>query len=479
MVKKSNKTIYSGRRRSVTRKSGFKITNNFEGIKIKFTNSESVYLQTKEEFIVTFRLPKIINEKWVCFGLYYNPEQDLDIKIINPNYNKLTLENYGANCWSKIGSIWKATENQEEIKIKFFSKKENVISFAMLNCGIVDHEFLDINNNLWINRNQNKEERYQDFNNQLKNLYTYSPESNFIDYKYSGEFIVSKKLTLNKYKLVATKNCNRCGRFLPINLNKFERKTLSFSNHCGESKKRCTHKSFGIIKINNQDKHVQLKYGFQLECRFCKKFVVNAALNPQRTSSQLKEDGQRRRYFELLLTELYKKSPILSYRHQTGKELIEDIYEKFNKSCFKCKSQLVIKGEGNTMHLDHTRPLALLWQVDGSATALCKNCNTKKRDKPPSEFYTKKELSTLSEITGLSLMEINNPSPNENALKLLMESKEWFFNQFLNKKELLLEKDGKIAAELICKALDKVVSKSDHKYKFSFYQEYVKRFHLL
>ena len=145
-----------------------------------------MYLKANEEFVIKFKLPKITNENWVCFGLYYNPDQELGVEIINPNYQKMTFENYGANCWSKIGSIWKANKNQEEIKIKFNSRKENIISFAKLSCGIVDHDFLDINNSLWKNRNQNKEKRYQDFNNQLKNIYTYSPESNFIDYKNSG-----------------------------------------------------------------------------------------------------------------------------------------------------------------------------------------------------------------------------------------------------------------------------------------------------
>jgi hypothetical protein len=39
---------------------------------------------------------------------------------------------------------------------------------------------------------------------------------------------------------------------------------------------------------------------------------------------------------------------------------------------------LFLKGE-NIMHLDHTRPISLLWQLDGTGTALCKDCNTKKR----------------------------------------------------------------------------------------------------
>ena len=103
---------------------------------------------------------------------------------------------------------------------------------------------------------------------------------------------------------------------------------------------------------------LELDYGFQLECRFCKKFEVNAAHNPRRTAAQMKEDGARRRGFELLLTALYGESDSLLYRKRTGgRELVDDVYKRFGGRCFKCG----VKLEPKEMRLDHTRPLALLW----------------------------------------------------------------------------------------------------------------------
>lgn len=73
------------------------------------------------------------------------------------------------------------------------------------------------------------------------------------------------------------------------------------------------------------------------------------------------------------------------------------------------------------MHLDHTRPLALLWPLDGTATALCATHNSEKRDRPPVDFYSHDELVRLSEITGIPLEEVKDPSPNMEAIELLRE----------------------------------------------------------
>ena len=120
---------------------------------------------------------------------------------------------------------------------------------------------------------------------------------------------------------ITLKSCNRCARFLPINISN-ERNHLSFSNHCVAAKSRpCSHSSFGRLREAEGERVLKLEYGYQLECRFCKKFVVNAALNPQRTAAQMKEDTQRRRAFEALLAELYKASPtLLTVYFPSGRE---------------------------------------------------------------------------------------------------------------------------------------------------------------
>ena len=115
------------------------------------------------------------------------------------------------------------------------------------------------------------------------------------------------------------------------------------------------------------------------------------------------------------------------------------------------------------MNLDHTRPLAFLWALDETATSLCKNCNSAKRDRFPSEFYTKEQLAELSKLTKIPLLELEKPIPNIEALKLIIQKREWLYSEFLNKDFLIEEKGGKIPAELICKSLDRVLSEFEEK----------------
>jgi len=473
VIKKSFKTLFSGRRRSVTRKSGFNVNKKFQGTRLRFEEGYGIDLEKNEIIEVTFKINNNKNN-WISYGLYFNPSKPVDINIINNDYSKKTLTNYGIQCWSKVGSIWKSDKNNI-VKLTFKTEEKNTIYFFDYNCGIVDYKYLDINNELWTKRSSDLDLRTEIYNRICSNLFTFSPEINFL--KDKGEVSFSKNINKKKKTSISLKNCNRCNRFLPINLDHNERKHLAFSNHCGESKDQCTHSSFGIIQEEDTGKIQQLRYGFQLECRVCKKFEVNTALNPLRTSSQLKEDGQRRRNFELLLTHLYKISPSLSYRHKTGKELTDDIFKRFEEKCFKCKTNLSLTNKKNKMHLDHTRPLAYLWQVDGTATSLCGNCNSQKSAKFPKDFYTLDEIKKLSKITGLSVEELNNPIPNEKALEKLIESESWFFNEFLIKQELIKQKDGKNSAELICVALDKVVQISKRKNTFSFHKKYQKYFY--
>jgi hypothetical protein len=127
------------------------------------------------------------------------------------------------------------------------------------------------------------------------------------------------------------------------------------------------------------------------------------------------------------------------------------------------------------MHLDHTRPLALLWPVDETATALCGTCNSQKRDRPPNEFYSDEKLNALAQLTGLKFSEIESSEPNHDAIKEIINNLDWLYDTFLLKEELLKERDGKITAELVVKALDKVLERSSKDYNFSFVKEYYNR----
>lgn len=161
------------------------------------------------------------------------------------------------------------------------------------------------------------------------------------------------------------------------------------------------------------------------------------------------------------------------YRHKYKGELADDIWKKFNKKCFNCGADI---SSARAMNLDHTRPLAYLWPLDETATALCKTCNSQKRDRMPAQFYVKPgQLRLLGEITGIPLEQLEVPMPNEEAIQLLLDRLDWFFNTFLTRPEMVKERDGKITGELVVKALQRVFASSPKYKSIDLQKEYERR----
>lgn len=436
LQKRAGKAAYSGRRRTATRLSGFKSHEEATGGKLRRLPSEVYPASPQSPLTLDFILPEIPSDRFSGFGFYYRSAAALSLQSKSEWFGSRFHSNYeDPSSINKCGFIWQA-DAPHKFRITLTPSEATDIEIFGAECGEVWHEFFE-----------------DARDNVLKNIHTFAPEANF--YTNVGQVVISAN-ALKEPCPVVVKECNRCARFLPINLP-FERHTLSFSNHC-VAKRPCRHKGFGIVNDLDKGEIVELEYGFQLECRFCKKFVVNAALNPQRSADQMKEDGQRRRHFELLIAEMSGVSEQLAFRHKAGVELASFIWEKFGKKCFKCGDQL---RSARKMHLDHTRPLALLWPLDKTATALCGNCNSSKRDRHPKDFYNQKELVELSKMTGIPLPELLKPLPNLDVLKALLKRSDWLFDEFLNKDFLMKEKDGKISAELICKSLDRVLHVSE------------------
>lgn len=270
----------------------------------------------------------------------------------------------------------------------------------------------------------------------------------------------------SKGKRMVLKSCNRCGRYLPINIED-EMRTLCFSLHC-KKKAPCKHASFRAYKIVNinkidttglniEDGHVVSYYGHQLECKACKKFFVNAPLNPQRNSQQFKEDGLRRRAIETLVDKLLEKNLIhFDFRKKNKKEFSEYIWRKFNKRCFKCgpSSKPITLKE---MDLDHTMPLAYLYRLDETATCLCKSHNSQKSDSFPVDFYSENELKRLSKITGLPLSTLKSRKINEPVLNLLVANVVWYFDEFLTQDEYTKVREGIRTSDKINDSLKRVI----------------------
>jgi hypothetical protein len=148
----------------------------------------------------------------------------------------------------------------------------------------------------------------------------------------------------------------------------------------------------------------------------------------------------------------------------------QDIWDHFGRQCFNCAVDLPT---AKKMHLDHTRPLALLWPLDDSATALCGQCNSAKRDRYPGDYYKELgKLEALAERTGIPLEELQQPLPNVDALRKLRERLDWFFGEFLQRPEHRRERDGKIVGELIVKALQKAINAAPEDERFDLMGEY-------
>lgn len=443
------KTEYSGRRRSSSRKSGYSSHADATGGHLQRVVSQWVEAGPDDSLVLNVSLPADKAERPIVgFGFYFNCPEQLEIITDCGVEPERLVSDYGSESWSKIGWVWQDGK-AHDFHIIMTPHARTEIGIFRLAGGISRHDFFT-----------------ECDPKHLKNLHLYAPEALFNE--------VPDGITLNKIpkdgykKLVWLKECNRCARFLPIN-EIDERATLSFSNHC-VSRRPCKHSGFGRIEDIETNEEFQFEYGFQLECRVCKKFAVNAALNPQRTADQMKEDGQRRRAFEHLIAELDKNSKSLSFRQLTGSELTTFIWEKFGRACFNCGKPILKRKD---MHLDHTRPLAMLWPLDETATCLCAACNSSKRDRFPADFYDQEQLTRLSEMTGIALSDLSNPGPNIRVLNDLIAREEWFYTKFLTDPKLLREKEGKRAAELICKALDRTLKFVEDEFdQYSFVERY-------
>lgn len=266
---------------------------------------------------------------------------------------------------------------------------------------------------------------------------------------------------------VILKSCNRCGRFLPINIFN-EMKTLSYSLHC-KKMAPCNHSTFCSYTIMSDVSKDKLKtagikivndkvssyYGHQLECKACKKFFVNMPLNPQRNAQQFKEDGLRRRAIEKLIIYLLDTKMVHhEFREKTEKEFTEYIWNKFDRRCFKCKKELDI----SEMNLDHTMPLAYLYRLDETATCLCDSHNSQKSDHFPVDYYTEEELLELSKITGLSMENLHSRDVNQQVLDLLIKNVVWFYDEFLMEPDYQKVRDGILTADKINDSLKRVIN---------------------
>jgi hypothetical protein len=450
------KTQWASKRRPTTRRSGFTSHPDSTGGELRVEEVGGWQLGKGAELTVDFDIPPTPTGTLLGFGGWFLAPSSVQIALVGVP-GRYVLTTAAAPDWSKFGSQWYSDGRPASMRLTMTSSERATVALYSLHAGVLDHPFL---------RDAGPK--------RMKRKHEYAPEANFISAAVHAQVsepqFYGAHRTVGKAGRMFLKSCNRCARFLPINVNN-EKLALSFSNHCTAAHKvPCSHTGFGRLLDLDTGERVQFENGFQLECRFCKKFAVNDAHNDKRTGAQLKEDAARRRHFELLIAELSGGSPSQAYFEATGgKELTDDVWEKFGRQCFKCDTHLATPKE---MNLDHTRPLALLWPLDETATALCATHNSEKRDRSPNDYYDDDELERLSKITGIPLPELRDPSPNPVVVRLLEEKLEWFFGVFLQRPELQKVRDGKLTADLMLKALEKTLNRTPGGPPFDITKEY-------
>jgi hypothetical protein len=485
MAKQQDLRTY--RRRGVTRESGYHTCDETTGGECLIKRASQYVCQKKQEVFVFKRSSLELVELFekgismIAFGGYIHTNAkavvSLDMSYCYEGQGYAIGEGIEqvveGNSWENIGFHAEQIINKEStiidvvVKMTITSCAENILDFISFDFNVVDKdEFTDLSCAVSF---------YQ-------KTYMHVPYLYYLRTDLPFEKYLSGNINLSEGRRVVLKSCNRCGRYLPINIDD-EMKTLSFSLHC---KKRapCVHSTFRAYEIKNRNElkpsdltglklegnKVISYYGHQLECKACKKFFVNAPLNPQRNAQQFKEDGLRRRAIEVLVNDLLHRNLVhFEFENRTKKEFSKYIWEKFNKRCFKCgpDSDPIALGE---MALDHTLPLAYLYRLDETATCLCSSHNSQKSDHFPVDFYSEDELERLSNITGLGLKQLHTREVNKEVLDLLIKNVVWFYDEFLMSPDYQKVRDGIRTADKINDSLKRIIAS-----KVDLAEEYKKR----
>ena len=158
------------------------------------------------------------------------------------------------------------------------------------------------------------------------------------------------------------------------------------------------------------DRHTSRKSGRQGECKLCKR-IYNSIKNKTRLTDQHREAAQKRRMYLDLSGSVKIKS--------------EEIYNRFGYCCFKCKKDLR-NVDVKERPLDHTLPAVFLWPLTTeNATLLCREHNSEKSDKWPSEYYSDDELKKLAILTGIQYEVLTgHPHYNPEAIERLKSSEQ-------------------------------------------------------
>jgi hypothetical protein len=463
-------SFYSPKRRLTRQRSGNKVSGTTTGGECKIVKTKGINVNDDNiefNFDKNVSLTKSFDDDFgfVAFGGYIHTQTDFDVELTitfesaGQKFSESNVVQLLGNRWNKIGihKIFDISSISLQGMLHVLLKIKSNDSLSR-----IDFFGIELNSVDYYDTSEFFVPFHQQTRIYLPEIYYFEPIEVF--HIKPNEY---SRFNWTENSCIYLKSCNRCARYLPIDFD-LQENDISFSLHC-RSRAPCTHSTFATYKVKqndctvdtNSDNQIQAYYGYQLECKSCKKFYVNWPLNPLRNSTQHREDSLRRRAFEELVGKLFDKKWIFhTFRLENQTEFDNYIFKKFDKKCFKCKTPLSSR---NDMALDHTFPLAMLWPLDETATCLCTSCNSSKSNKFPVDFYNDDELKQLSKLTGLDLSLLKSRHVNIEALEKLRNVVVWFFEKFLMQKDYQKIRDGKISADNIYRSLEDVIKQSEMK----------------
>lgn len=278
------------RRREVTRESGYHTCEKTTGGECLIKKA-SRFICQKEREVFTFQRSALelvdLFEKGIsliAFGGYIHTSEraviSLDMSYCYEGQDYTIGEGVEqvieGNSWGNVGFHAEQLINKDSsvidvvVKMTITSQVGNILDFISFDFDVVDKdEFTDLSCAVSF----------------YEKTYMHVPYLYYLKTDLPFDKYLLGNVNLTEGNRVVLKSCNRCGRFLPINIDD-EIKTLSFSLHC---KKRapCIHSTFRAYEIQNRDElqPIDLKglklegnkivsyYGHQLECKACKKFL--------------------------------------------------------------------------------------------------------------------------------------------------------------------------------------------------------------
>lgn len=183
---------------------------------------------------------------------------------------------------------------------------------------------------------------------------------------------------------------------------------------------------YTLQPLSNFDRHSSRPQSKrQGECRMCKG-LYNDLKNVSRLAEQHREAAENRRLLSALSGE-------------TKIESVAKILERFAYCCFNCSRPLQDQQGGDAgYHLDHTLPVSWLWPLNYGPTVLCRDCNGRKSDRWPSEFYSREKLKELSARTGITFQDLSGkPFFNPHAVERLRAEADSIIEQWIDYPEKL------------------------------------------